>query len=182
MRWDCLGQKRQHHEIVKGNAEISDLDSTMEARGGVLLQTARRMQYLGGELVAMGRRWKLCGTHWHWWNHLSTRSTILNPCLVENQVCFPSTFPHATQHSKAHKKGGGSRVNSTAMTSVAPHLQASRPGVPPLKGNKVSFTSTRKSSNQFQAGYQRQWLTQASLPQQEARKSPRISATVTPIL
>lgn len=114
MMWFCLGQKRQDYEISQEKCRSFQLGE--QSRSPVRLRTAKRTWYLGGELLRWGEDESSSGTHWHWWNHLSTRGTILNPCLVGNQVHFPSTFPHAAEHNMAHKKGGGSHVNSLTMT------------------------------------------------------------------
>lgn len=98
------------------------------------------------------------------------------PFLGENKVCFPST-PCTVQIMGSHlRREVGLPVNCcTATIKYSSTLQTSRPGVPPLKENKI------KSSNQLWAHYHRQWLTQASLPKQKAWTSIRISIIVTPV-
>lgn len=144
--WCRIAQIRKGKTMkqVKGNAEASDLESRAEVWEGCWPWCDRGVNVVPGRGSCWdgARKNPSSGTHWRWWNHLSTRRTILHPCLAGNQVHFPSTFLHTAE------KGGVSPCKlSHHDNQVPPHPRVSRPGVSPLKGNKVSSVSTIRSWN-----------------------------------
>lgn len=116
--WDCLYQKRQDCE--RSQQKCRHFWPEEQHGSPVGLWIVRWTWYLEGSLFQWGEDETSSGTHWYWWNHLSTRRAILNPCLVGNKGHFPSTFQHPAEHSRAQKKAGGSHGNSPTMTVKCP--------------------------------------------------------------
>lgn len=145
MMWDCIGQKRQGHEISQG--KCISFRPGEQSGSAVGLQTSEWMRYPGGELVEMGRVWNLFWDTLMLVGPLSTEGTILNSCLVGNRCTFlllsrvpQSTTWHIRREMVPCGKQGKFCVYNKILRSVLgrlPQIMANRGRPAPKLSKKV---------------------------------------------